>query len=588
MNHFSASYSPEDNKLRMRAVNRLDAELYARVKAAGFSWAPRQELFVAPMWTPQREDLMLELCGEIEDEDITPAERAEQRAERFDGYSDRRETDAHRAKDHVAKISDGIPFGQPILRGHHSERHARKDAERIESGMRKAVKMWETSQYWQRRAAGAIAHAKYKELPTVRARRIKKLEADQRKHKRTLDKCESMRKLWVSEKLTHKLALLLADQSHQSIAFTLEKYPRAADVDQSERQRSVWSALDAGIINMEQARALILPGIDATINWAKRWLIHFEMRLIYENCMLEESGYVAPAKVKSAKQMLPLCNYKAETIKSPSRYHRGQIDEFPQVEMTKAEYAKNHADYKGTRIVDGSHKVRIALVNSSYCGVFLIDSKVHEKPEAAAPVASRLPEPRPERAYVAPARTAFDDMRDSLKAGVQVVSAPQLFPTPLDLAARMVELADIKAGQRVLEPSAGTGALVVAIRESGADVDLTMIEINGQLCDALTQRFGGKIIRGDFLQFVTADLGGKFDRVIANPPFAPQAADVAHILAARALLKPGGRVVAICANGPRQNAALKALATSWEELPEGTFANQGTNVRTVLATFEAI
>jgi len=50
--------------------------------------------------------------------------------------------------------------------------------------MRRAVNLWETSEYWQRRAAGAIAHAKYKELPAVRARRIKKLEAEQRKVQR--------------------------------------------------------------------------------------------------------------------------------------------------------------------------------------------------------------------------------------------------------------------------------------------------------------------------------------------------------------------------------------------------------------------
>jgi len=54
--------------------------------------------------------------------------------------------------------------------------------------MRRAINLWETSEYWQRRAAGAIAHAKYKELPAVRARRIKKLEAEQRKVQRDHDR----------------------------------------------------------------------------------------------------------------------------------------------------------------------------------------------------------------------------------------------------------------------------------------------------------------------------------------------------------------------------------------------------------------
>jgi len=56
--------------------------------------------------------------------------------------------------------------------------------------MRRAVRLWETSTYWQSRAASAIAHAKYKELPAVRARRIKKLEAELRGHQRDTDKAE--------------------------------------------------------------------------------------------------------------------------------------------------------------------------------------------------------------------------------------------------------------------------------------------------------------------------------------------------------------------------------------------------------------
>ena len=41
-----ATYSPEDNKLRLYSHTRLDSETYAKVKAAGFRWAPKQELFI--------------------------------------------------------------------------------------------------------------------------------------------------------------------------------------------------------------------------------------------------------------------------------------------------------------------------------------------------------------------------------------------------------------------------------------------------------------------------------------------------------------------------------------------------------------
>src|SRR5687768_3566845 len=104
----TATYSPEDNKLRLYATARLPAEVYARVKAAGFKWAPKQGLFVAPMWTPDRAALLVELCGEIGDEDTSLVDRAEGRADRFEDYSDKRTRDAEQAHAAVATIADGI------------------------------------------------------------------------------------------------------------------------------------------------------------------------------------------------------------------------------------------------------------------------------------------------------------------------------------------------------------------------------------------------------------------------------------------------------------------------------------------------
>jgi hypothetical protein len=78
--------------LRLYSTTRLDLELYARLRGAGFIYAPKQELFVAPMWTPEREDLLIELCGEIDDEETSLVERAEERADRFGDYKDKPST----------------------------------------------------------------------------------------------------------------------------------------------------------------------------------------------------------------------------------------------------------------------------------------------------------------------------------------------------------------------------------------------------------------------------------------------------------------------------------------------------------------
>lgn len=50
-----ATYSPEDDKIRIYPAHRLDAVDYQRVKGCGFSWAPKQECFYA-VWSPRRED----------------------------------------------------------------------------------------------------------------------------------------------------------------------------------------------------------------------------------------------------------------------------------------------------------------------------------------------------------------------------------------------------------------------------------------------------------------------------------------------------------------------------------------------------
>jgi hypothetical protein len=80
-------------------------------------------------------------------------------------------------------------------------------------------------------------------------------------------------------------------------------------------------------------------------------------------------------------------------------------------------------------------------------------------------------------------------MKATLKQGVQIVSAPQLFPTPPELAARMVELARVSPQSHVLEPSAGTGVLVRALRDKGASVYAVELQASlAELAPSATSR----------------------------------------------------------------------------------------------------
>lgn len=390
----TATYSPEDNKLRLYASSRLDAETYARVKAAGFKWAPKQDLFVAPMWTPGRYALLESLCGEVGDEDTSLVQRAEDRAERFDEYSDKRLADAKRAAEAVQTLTDGIPFGQPILVGHHSQRRAEKDAERIENGMKKAVKMWETSKYWESRAAGAIAHAKYKEAPEVRARRIKTIEAEKRGYERTKAECVAKLAFWSREDITLEEAISFCNSG-----FSFYMPRKDTDKPDFNQSPNAYTCLTNDYPNLYGPRTL-QEVIDAgrkcypvTIKNAEAWISHCENRLTYEKAMLNEQGAAHLIEKKPRPKLPPICNYAGEvTIKG----HYGNPPKtYTMHHMTKAEYAAQvRGNHTGTwTAVDGSHRVKVALIHEpgkpyymgSFCPVFITDAKVTPAPAAKEP-----------------------------------------------------------------------------------------------------------------------------------------------------------------------------------------------------------
>lgn len=164
----------------------------------------------------------------------------------------------------------------------------------------------------------------------------------------------------------------------------------------------------------------------------------------------------------------------------------------------------------------------------------------------------------------------------------------QFFETPEALAARMVALARTGPGSRVLEPSAGRGRILRAI---GNGPDKVAVEIDPENMGYLMRLgvSGLHINQGDFLEcFPHGDrpfVLGLFDAAILNPPFSRRQAEK-HIFHAREFLKPSGVLVAICPDGPRENATIRPLCQSWESLPAGTFAESGTQVSTALVVIE--
>lgn len=162
------------------------------------------------------------------------------------------------------------------------------------------------------------------------------------------------------------------------------------------------------------------------------------------------------------------------------------------------------------------------------------------------------------------------------------------FPTPTWLADQVAGLLDIgPATARILEPSAGVGALAKAARRLCSLPEIHCVELLPDNAKALREA-GFIVTEGDFLKMTPGDLG-TFDAVIANPPFGGRA-DIHHVRHALSFLRVGGRLAAIMSAGiayrqDRLAREFRALVTEHSgritENPEGSFLESGTGVRTV-------
>jgi hypothetical protein len=172
----------------------------------------------------------------------------------------------------------------------------------------------------------------------------------------------------------------------------------------------------------------------------------------------------------------------------------------------------------------------------------------------------------------------------------------EFFPTPENLADCVAREAKVELCHNVLEPSAGDGALIRAVRRLAPHAAIVAVEIDARHRAAIEES-GAALCLGDFLSAETLqrlEPYGRFDRVVMNPPFS-KGQDIDHVWQAWGLLRPGGRLIAIMSGGTTFRSDRKATAFRAElvephgrveELPEGSFKESGTGVRTVLVVLD--
>jgi len=181
------------------------------------------------------------------------------------------------------------------------------------------------------------------------------------------------------------------------------------------------------------------------------------------------------------------------------------------------------------------------------------------------------------------------------------------FPTPKAGLDAMWDLCDHgffeykaeqKSGVRVLEPSAGIGAVADFIKTKGENVFVDTVEFLEENQEILKGK-GYSPYCGSFLDYDSSmtmfpdDEDNLYDLIIMNPPFSVKGdskAYMTHIYHALTLMKSGGELIAIIPNGWIRNTTKKdsdfrdLLAEKGDgfmiTLEQGTFKESGTNVET--------
>jgi len=163
----------------------------------------------------------------------------------------------------------------------------------------------------------------------------------------------------------------------------------------------------------------------------------------------------------------------------------------------------------------------------------------------------------------------------------------QFFETPMHIAMRLAaRLGDIKDSDKILEPSAGRGALVNAVLETWPDHVIDCYELMEENRDELAKIPNARLLGNDFME---AEVG-MYDKIIANPPFTNNQ-DIKHVMKMWDHLADGGQMAVIMSKhwqfaSDKASKDFRSFVESNDyditDLPAGSFKDSGTNVESLM------
>ena len=484
------------------------------------------------------------------------AVRLDDRKDALEAKAARHAGHAEAAYERSNAIAARFEGGQPILVGHHSEKRARADQAKIHAAMGTFVAETKVAEEVASRASVVGKEAARRERPDVTQRRIKKAEADLRGIDRSLDGYQR------------------TFNDHSGVAYYVERHAPAT----GEHRESLL-ARKAQLEDQLAYDRQLLADSGATI-WGKDNLHVGD--LVRSNW----SGWREIAKVnrttvglRSQYSWLDKCAFT--DIRQVRCVHEAlsDVDDAENMPENMPDEAPTCGNAYPITSTPANDPGRSDLGGTSAGG-----SAPETAPAPAVDFADALAKMKAVAAQV-------DRTATALKPDPQAA----FYATPASLAAQIIrehtDLHDIAgAGTWVLEPSAGTGSLVDAIRAANRDVEIVAVEPNQLRADMIRSAARHMVTFEEFAGYWRTHL---FDLVVMNPPFAVPGNPtiwIDHIQLAWQLLAPGGRLVAIAPNGyvfrdDTKHRAMRELVGEFgghQELPDDAFAESGTKMRTVV------
>jgi hypothetical protein len=190
----------------VHGTSRGDTETTSALKAQGFKWSRNLGAWYLPRtWnestrdtrvrglqarlgdkiTVQRGDLAKSTGGAEERQQRIA--RANELAQTHTERAGKLDAEAQRRFDTADRATAGIPFGQPILVGHHSQRRHENAIAKSHANMGAGVQAHQEAEQARERAASAAARARLEADPKFLARRLDRNQAEHRKVLRTLE-----------------------------------------------------------------------------------------------------------------------------------------------------------------------------------------------------------------------------------------------------------------------------------------------------------------------------------------------------------------------------------------------------------------